>query len=544
MPTYDVIIRNGTIYNGRGTEPTSGDVALSGDRIAAVGEVSGSGRMEIDASGLAVAPGFINMLSWAVESLIHDGRSQSDIRQGVTLEVMGEDFSFGPLTPAMREKGLKAILNNPDITYEIPWLTLGEYLTHLENKGVSCNVTSFVGLGTLRRHAVGEVDRQPTAAELQLMKDLVHQAMQEGAVGLSAALIYPPSAYVKTDEIIELAKVVSEYDGLYISHLRSEGALFLDALEEFITIVKEADVRGEVYHLKAAGHHNWDKLDAAVARIERARRDERLPITADMYTYRASGTDLNATLPPWAHDGGLEALLARLRDPETRERIKKDMNSHGHAWENMWLGPPTFDDMLLAGFGKPEMKHLTGMTLQQVANQRGTAPDETCLDLLLEAGGKIFTIYFTMDEANVRKQIALPWVSFCSDAESLAPEGAFLKTNPHPRAYGSFARLLGHYVREEQLTTLTDAIRRLTSFPASVLKLKDRGVLEEGYLADVVVFDPDTIADKATFERPHQYAVGMHHVFVNGEQVLKEGEHTGAMPGRFVKGPGAMSNEQ
>lgn len=536
---YKIIMRHGRVYDGLGNPPITADVAIADDRIAAVGDLSGAtADLEIDASGLAVAPGFINMLSWSVESLLVDGRSQSEIRQGVTLEVMGEDFSFGPFSDAMVAEGVRGLLGSSDLDYEVTWRTLGEYLHHLEERGVSPNVTSFVGLGTLRKHVIGDDDRAPTTAELAQMAALVRQAMEEGAVGLSAALIYPPSAYAKTDEILALARVAAEYDGLYISHLRSEGAFFLEALEEFISIVKAAGVRGEIYHLKAAGNRNWGKMDTAIARIE-ASRAEGLPITADMYTYRAAGTDLNATIPPWVHDGGKAKMVQRLADPALREKIKQDMNTPSDNWENMWLETPSFDDMLLAGFGKPEMKHLTGKTLREVAEMRGTSPEDTCLDLLVEADGHIFTIYFTMDEENVQRQIQLPWVSFCSDAESQAPEGNFLKSNPHPRAYGSFARLLGRYVRDEGLTTLEDAIRRLTSLPAAVLNIQGRGQLTPGYFADVVVFDSATIRDNATFERPHQYATGMHHVFVNGERVLADGEHTGALPGRFVRGPGA-----
>lgn len=532
---YEVILRNGTIYDGSGADPIEGDIAIRGDQIAAVGgSISGSGKLEIDVQGLAVAPGFINMLSWAVESLIADGRSQSDIRQGVTLEVMGEGTSMGPLSDAMKAAGTRGILNNRHIEYDVDWTTLDEYLEYLVRRGVSTNVASFAGTSTLRIHAMGYDNRKPTPAELDRMRELVRQAMNEGAVGLSAALIYPPAAYADTEELIALAEVAAEYGGLYISHLRSEGAFFLEALDELVTISEKAGVRAEVYHLKAAGPQNWHKMDAAITRIESLRAAGK-PITADMYMYNASGTSLDACLPPWSHEGGREKLNQRLQDAATRQQIKQDMMTPSTEWENMWLNSPSAQGVLLAAFHNPELKPLAGKTLAEVADIRGTSPEDTLLDLVLEDGKHIFTIYSHMDEVNVRKQMALPWVSFCSDAESLAAEGVFLQSSPHPRAYGSFARVLGRYVRDEKQTSLADAIRRLSSFPAQNLRLERRGLLVPGYFADVVVFDPDTIKDHATFTQPHQYATGMRHVFVNGEQVLKDGDHTGALPGRVIR---------
>lgn len=535
---FDRVIRGGLIFDGSGRPPFAGDLALDGDRIAALGRPGTlQGRTAIDVDGLAVAPGFINMLSWAVESLIEDGRSQGDIRQGVTLEVMGEGFSMGPLSDAMKAAGTRGILGNRDLEYDVDWTTLGEYLESLVRRGVATNVASFVGSSTLRIHTIGYDDRPPTAAELEQMCALARQAMQEGAVGLSSALIYPPASYAKTDELIAIARVVAEYGGLYISHLRSEGNFFLEALEELFTIAREARIRGEIYHLKAAGRANWHKMDEVIRRVDEARRTG-LDITADMYMYPAGGTGLDACLPPWAHDGGEQALLARLKDPATRERIRQDMNTQSDEWENMWLEVDSPEKILLAGFGTDALKPLTGKTLAQVAAMRGTSPEDTVFDLLVEDGGRIFTMYFTMSEENIRKQVKLPWVSFCSDAESMSPEGVFLKSNPHPRAYGNFARLLGHYVRDEGLVTLQEAVRRLTAFPAQTLRIRDRGALQPGHFADVVVFDPETIRDHATFEAPHQFATGMVHVFVNGEQVLKFGEHTGAKPGQVVRGPG------
>ncbi|MBX3081954.1 MAG: D-aminoacylase [Anaerolineae bacterium] len=538
MAEYDVVLRGGMIYDGSGKTPFHGDVALAQQRIAAVGAAGTlQGKTVIDVDGLAVAPGFINMLSWSVESLIEDGRSLSEIKQGVTLEVVGESFSMGPLSDAMKLAQTRGILGNRDIEYEVDWTTLGEYLDSMVRRGISPNITSFVGGATLRTHAIGYDDRPPTQAELDKMCALAAEAMEEGAVGFSTALIYPPAAYAKTDELIAIAKVVAERGGMYISHLRSEGNFFVEALDEFLTICREANMRGEIYHLKAAGRDNWHKMDEVIKRVNAA-RDAGMEITADMYMYPAGGTGLNACLPPWAHDGGDEALLKRLADPETRAKIKHDMNTPSDEWENMFLEVDGPEKILLAGFTNPALKPLTGKTLAEVAQMRGLPPEDTMFDLLLEDKGRIFTMYFTISEENIRKQVALPWVTFCSDAESMAPEGVFLRSNPHPRAYGSFARLLGHYVRDEGLTTLEDAIRRLTSFSANMLRIKERGSLTAGYWGDVVVFDAGKIQDHATFSQPHQLATGMVHVFVNGTQVLRDGEHTGATPGVVVRGPG------
>jgi N-acyl-D-amino-acid deacylase len=535
--TYDLILRNGTIYDGSGGAPYQGDVAVQGDTIAAVGDLGDArGTREIDVNGLAVAPGFINMLSWSVESLIEDGHSQSEIRQGVTLEVMGEDTSMGPMSQKMKDDHVRGILGNSDIQYDIEWTTLGEYLEWLENRGVSTNIASFVGSGTLRIHAMGYDDRPPTHEELEAMKALVREAMEEGAMGMSAALIYPPAAYASTEEIIELASVVSQYDGMYISHIRGEGSTLLEAVDEFIEIVRRAGVRGEIYHLKSAGPANWPLFDQAIQKIEQAQASG-LPITADMYPYPYSGTGLDACIPPWAHDGGDEKLRERLKDPAIRERLKKEMGFASDEWENMYQQNRA-EKILLSGFRKDHLKPLAGKTLAQVAAERGTPPDDTLMDLLIEDESRIFTIYFTMSEDNVRKAVALPWVSFCSDAQSQAPEGVFLKSNPHPRAYGSFARILGKYVRDEGVIPLEKAVRRLSAFPADNLKIEGRGRLKPGYYADVVVFDPATIQDHATPEQPQVYATGMQHVFVNGVQVLQDGEHTGAKPGRVVRGPG------
>lgn len=490
--------------------------------------------MVIDAQGLAVAPGFINMLSWANDTLIEDGRSQSDIRQGVTLEVMGEGFSMGPLNEIMKQDMLES---QGDIKFGIEWTTLGEYLEYLERKGVSTNVASFVGASTVRIYTLGYQDRAPTYTELQKMRQLVAQAMQEGALGVSSALIYAPGVYAKTDELIALAEVAGQHGGMYISHIRSEGNDLLEAVDELITTARKANVAAEIYHMKAAGTANWHKLDAMIERIEKARA-EGLKISADMYTYTAAATGLDAAMPPWVQAGGHREWIRRLKDPQIRRRVMREMSTPTDEWENFYLLAGSPENVLLVGFKNERLRHLAGKTLAQAAGMRKKSPEETAIDLVIEDDSRVSTIYFLMSEENVKKQVKLPWVSFCSDAGSPATEGIFLKSSTHPRAYGNFARLLGKYVRQEKVITLADAVRRLTSLPAENLKLERRGRLEKGYYADVVVFDPNTIADHATYETPHKYATGMVHVFVNGTQVLRDGEHTGAKPGRFVRGPG------
>ncbi len=532
---YDVILRNGTIYDGSGSPPYVGDLAINGDQIAAIGDLGrAEGRMEIDATGLAVAPGFINMMCWANESLIEDGRSQSDIRQGVTLEILGEGDSMGPLNQAMKDEMVR---RQGDITYDVEWTTLDEYLQYLEDRGVSPNVASFIGSATPRDYVIGQEDRPATPEEIEQMRALVRAAMEDGALGVASALIYPPGSFADTDELIALAEVAGEYDGMYISHVRGEGAHLLESIGELLTIAREADVRAEIYHLKASGRPNWPLFDEAVAMVEAARA-EGLQITADVYTYAASATGLNASMPPWVQEGGFEKSLERLADPATRKRIAKEMGEASDDWENGYLGAGSPDNILLVGFKSDALKPLTGKTLAEIAEMRGTDPKETAMDLIVEDQSRIGTVYFSQSEEVLRKAIALPWVSFNSDAASLAPEGVFLKRNPHPRAYGSFARVLGKYTRDEQLLTLEEAVRKLAALPAANLKIDRRGMLREEYFADVVVFDPATIQDHATFAEPHQYATGMEHVFVNGVQVLADGEHTGATPGRVVRGPG------
>lgn len=532
---YDLLIRHGTIYDGSGRPPVTGDVAVDRDTIAAVGNLEEAhGRKEIEAKGLAVAPGFINLLSWANETLIQDGRSQSDIRQGVTLEVLGEGQSMGPLNDAMK-KGSRE--QQGDIQYPIEWTTLGDYLDYLVHRGVSCNVASFVGATTVRTHELGYANRPPTPEELDRMKKLVRQAMEEGALGLASALIYAPAFYARTDELIALCKVAAEYNGLYISHIRSEGSRLLEAADELITIAREAGIPAEFYHLKAAGRPNWNKLDQLIQRIEEARA-QGLRLTADMYTYTAGGTGLDAAMPPWVQEGGLNQWIKRLKDPAIRQRVKREMSTPTDAWENIFVAAGSPENILLAGFRNPKLKPLIGKTLAEVAKMRGTSPEEAAMDLVIEDHGRVDTIYFLISEENIRKELKLPWVSFGSDEGSLAPEGVFLKSNPHPRAYGNFARVLGRYVRDEKIISLEEAIRRLSALPAQNLKLDRRGALKPGFFADVVIFDPAKIADHATFAQPHQYATGVRDVFINGVQVLKDAEHTGAKPGRVVRGPG------
>ena len=532
--SFDLKIENGLVFDGSGAPPRQADIAISGDRIVAIGDDLGPASEVIDATGLAVAPGFINMLSWGTTSLIHDGRSQSDIRQGVTLEVMGEGWSMGPLNDTMKAGFLERM---SDIQFEIDWTTLGEYLQSLEDRGVATNVASFVGATTVRIHEIGFEDRAPDAEELERMQNLVREAMEEGALGVGSSLIYAPAFYADTDELIALSSVAAEYDGRYISHMRSEGNQILEAVDELITIAREAGIGAEIYHLKAAGAANYGKLDAVIERVEAA-REEGLDITTNMYTYTAGATGLDAAMPPWVQEGGYEAWAERLQDPEIRARLREEITTPTDEWENLYLAAGSAENVLLVGFRNDDLKPLTGKTLAEVAGMRGTSLVDTMMDLVVEDGSRVGTVYFLMSEDNVRKKIALPWMAFGSDSETLAPEGVFLKSNPHPRAYGTFARLLGRYVRDENVIPLEEAIRRLTSFPAENLGLKDRGSLAPGYFADVAIFDPATIRDHATFAEPHQYSTGVVHVIVNGVPVLVDGEHTGATPGRFVRGPG------
>ena len=534
---FDVIIRNGTVYDGTAAEPRQADVAIRGDRIAGVGDFkSAKANTVIDAKGLAVAPGFINMLSWSTESLIQDGRSQSEIRQGVTTEIMGEGESMGPVNDRVREHKIR---EQTDIKYDITWNTLAEYLQYLQKRGVSCNVASFIGATTIREYVIGFEDKQPTPEQLDEMRELVRKEMEAGALGIGTSLIYPPAFYAKTEELIELCKVAAKYQGKYISHMRSEGNQLFEALDELLRIAREANIPAELYHIKAAGKKNWPKVDELLARIERAQK-EGLNVRANMYTYTAAGTGLDACLPPWTEDGGYPALFKRLRDPATREKIKAEVQVDSDKWENLYLAAGSPDKILLVGFKSEKLKPLTGKTLAEVARMRGKDPIDTAMDLIAEDESRISTVYYVMSEENVKKELRKPWISFGSDEASQTPESPFTKSNPHPRAYGNFARVLGKYVRDEKVLSMSDAIHRLSGLPATNLGLDHRGFLKEGMFADVVVFDPATITDHATFEKPHQYATGVKHVFVNGVQVIKSGEHTGAKPGRALSGPGKV----
>lgn len=532
--TYDILIKNGTITDGSGNPSFIGDVAINADTIAAIGSLNAKGNLEIDATALVIAPGFINMLSWATESLIEDGKSQSDIRQGVTLEVFGEGWSMGPLTTSVKKQQQES---QGDIKYNIAWNTLSEYLEFLVNKGISPNVASFIGATTVRINTVGFEDRVPTTEELATMKAMVKEAMEEGALGVGSSLIYAPAFYSSTEELIALCKVASEYDGMYISHMRSEGNRILQSMDELIKIADEANIRAEIYHLKMSGKENWNKFDAVVKKIDSARAAG-LHITTDMYTYVAGATGLDASMPPWVQEGGYEKWAERLKDPEIRKRVYKEMTTPTDDWENLMYAAGTPENLLLVGFKNDSLKYLTGKTLAEVAKIRNKTPEETAMDLVIEDGSRVDTVYFLMSEENVKKQIALPYMSFGSDAGSQAPEGVFLKSSTHPRAYGNFARVLGKYTRDEKVISLEDAVRKLTSLPASNLKIKKRGALKIGYFADLAIFNPETIQDHATFAKPQQFSTGMEHVFVNGVQVLKDGEHTGELPGQVVRGPG------
>jgi N-acyl-D-amino-acid deacylase len=538
---YDIIIKNGLVFDGNGTAPISADIALKNDTIAFIGNLSfySDAKEVIDAKGMAIAPGFVNMLSWSTESLIEDGRSMGEIMQGVTLEVMGEGDSMGPIREEMKADATKSQGN---IKYDITWNTLGEYLSYLEKRGVSSNVASFVGASTVRAMELGYAKRPPTPDELARMKKHVKLAMEEGAMGLASALIYTPGTYANTHELIELSKVAAEYDGTYISHLRSEGNRLEEAVNELITIAKEAKIHAEIYHLKAAGKDNWYKIDKVITKIDSANKVG-IHITADMYNYIAGATGLDAAMPPWVQEGGFDQWSRRLKSGTIREQVGREMSSPQNDWENLCLAAGA-DKTLLIGFKQDSLRKYIGKTLAEVANMKKKTWYETAMDLVVSDGSRVDVVYFLMSEANVKRQIQLPYMSFCSDAASMNPAGVFLKSSNHPRAYGNFARLLGKYVREEKVITLEEAIRKLTSLPCDNLKIQKRGRLVVGNYADIVIFDPNKIQDKATFENPHQLSEGILHVFVNGKQVVKEGKHIGVKSGKFVKGPGWKINQK
>ncbi len=538
--SFDVIVRGGTVYDGLGGEPVQADVAITGDRIARIGVLeNATAETEIDATGMAVSPGFINMLSWATESLIVDGRGMSDIKQGVTLEVMGEGWSMGPLNDELRAM---AVARQQEFKYDLEWTSLGEYLEYLEQRGISPNVASYVGATTLRMLEVGFDNVEATEEQLARMQEHVRVAMREGAIGVGSSLIYAPGNFASTEELIALVGAAAEYGGRYISHVRSEGNRLEESIDELIEIAEATGAPAEIYHLKAGGRDNWHKIDNVVAMVEQARADG-LAITADMYTYTAGATGLDAAMPLWVQEGSEEDWFTRLEDPEIRQKVLAEMTVDQSEWENLFYhaGP---HGVMFIGFRNPELRHLIGKTLAEVAALWETSPAEAAIDLVIKDRSRVDTVYFLMSDDNVAKKVALPWVSFGSDAEASAPEGVFLNSSTHPRAYGTFARVLGKFSRDDGVISLQDAIRKMTSLPAANIGVRERGQLTQGYYADVVVFDPATVRDHATFEKPLQYATGVQHVFINGEQVLNEGEHTGATPGRVVRGPGWTGWEQ
>lgn len=535
---YDIIIRNGMVYDGNGGKPFKADIGIKNDTIAFIGDLSGeSAKSEVDAKGKAVSPGFINMLSWSPVSLIEDGRSQGELREGVTLEVFGEGESMGPLNANMKKEMQQ---EQPIFKFNVNWNTLGEYMQSMEKRGISCNIASYVGATTIREYVIGEDNRDPTPVQLDSMKLLVKQAMEEGALGVGSSLIYPPAFFAKTNELIEMCKSAAPYGGGYISHMRSEGNHLNEAVEELITIAKEAKVHGEIYHLKAAGIGNWPKMDSVIRRVERARK-EGIDIASNMYTYTAGATGMTAAFPPSLQDGGFGKLWKRLQDPAIRADMKKIMKTNPTDWENLYSGAGSADKVLLLGFRRDSLFKYQGKTLGEVARIRNTIPEDAAIDLIIQDSSRVEVAYFLMSEDNVKKQLALPWVSFGSDAASMAPEGNFLKQSTHPRAYGNFTRVIGHYSRDEKIIPLEIAIQKLAKVAATSLHISKRGELKPGYYADILVFDPATVKDNATYEKPQQYSTGMIHVWVNGVQVLKNGEHTNAKPGRFVKGPGVKS---
>ena len=532
---YDIIVRGGMVFDGLGNAPRQADLGIAGDRIAAIGNLGRArGALEIDARGQAVAPGFVNMLSWSNESLIEDGRSQGDIRQGVTLEVMGEGTSMGPLSAEMKAR---AVREQGDIHYPVTWTSLADYLSFLEHKGVSCNVASFIGAGTLRAHEVGYDDVRASPEQLHRMQDLVRAEMRGGAMGIGSSLIYAPDNFANTDELVALSKAAAEFGGSYISHIRGESDQLLDAVDELLAIGRRSGARVQAYHLKASGKRNWDKGAKVLAKLDAARRAG-IDVSANCYTYTAAATGLDASMPLWVQQGGRDKWIERLKDPAIRARVLAEMRGEPVGWDNTARNAGSPENVLLLGFDKPALKPLSGKTLAEVAKMRGTSPEDTMIDLVIEDGSRVDTAYFTMNEDNLKANLAWKWTMLGSDAASMAPEGKFLARMPHPRAYGTFARFLGRYVRDQQVMPLAEGIRRLTSLPIQQLGLKGRGRIAPNYIADVVVFDPAKIADHATFDKPHQYSTGVSSVLVSGQAVLRGGEHTGVTPGRFVKGPG------
>lgn len=529
----DVLITGGDVYDGSGAGPVRADVGIAGDQVVRVapGEQGPEqeARLVIEAAGRAVCPGFINILSHSGFSILHDPRSLGELTQGVTTQVLGEGSSMGPLTPALRAE-LADSAGPLDV--EVCWERLSEYLRHVEQRGTAQNVASFIGGGTIRANVVGHDDRPATDQELGRMRALVAEEMADGALGIASALIYPPGSFASAAELTDLCRVVAGYGGCYASHIRDEGPRLHAAIEEFLAICRGAGVRGEVFHLKAAGPANWGLMDGAIALLESARAGGD-PVTADVYPYTASSTGLTTVIPQRFHEGGREALYRRLADPATRGEIRREL-SGGRLGD-----VDSADSVLILQVSSPVNRKYQGRTLAEVASDRGTDPVDAAMDLIVSDRSRVGVAFFSMAEENLRRALRRPWIGISSDGTSMAPEGTFLRAPTHPRAYGSFARVLGHYVRDERVLTLADAVHRMSGLPAGTLGLPGRGLLRPGYFADVVVFDPATVADRATFQRPHQLSAGVSEVIVNGRLALSAGEFTGRLPGRALAGPGS-----
>lgn len=535
---FDLILRGGTVYDGSGGEPIAGDIGVRGDTIERVGDLrdARSGAV-IDAAGMAVAPGFINMLSHSYLTMLHDGRSLSELKQGVTTQVFGEGSSMGPLNDGLRHRLTE---QDPALNYSVEWRSLAEYLTFAEKKGVSQNVASYIGATTLRTYVAGHENRPLTRGELDIVCGLIREEMEAGALGIGSSLIYPPAFFATTDELIEMCAATAPYHGKYISHMRNEGLELLDGIDELVRIGREASVPAEIYHLKASGRDAWPLMQRAIEAVESARADG-LAVTADMYTYTAGATGLSNCIPPWYHEGGQERLFERLADPAVRSEIRTTIETQRHGWENLYQDAAGAENILILQTRDPGLRRYQGKTLAQAAAMDGTDPLDAMMDLVMRDRSRVGTAYFMMAEENVRLGLSQPWVSLGSDAGSMAAEGVFLSRSTHPRAYGNFARLLGKYVREEKVLALPDAIRRMTRLPADNLGLDRRGRIEEGFFADLIVFDPATVADHATYENPHRYASGVRDVIVNGTVTLRDGEFAGTFAGRAVYGPGRRS---
>jgi N-acyl-D-amino-acid deacylase len=529
-PDYDLFIKNANVIDGSGNKAFEADIAIKEGRIVEISKnLTGSSKLLINAKGLTVTPGFIDMLSWACGPILYDGNVESVVQQGITTAIFGEGWSMGPVNDSVRTEMMGWW---PEYEIQYNWETLADYLKYVEEKGTSVNVGSYVGATTVRMFEIGFKDRKATNEELQRMKELVRKEMKAGAFGLASSLVYTPAFYADTQELTELAKMAAEYNGVYASHLRSESSDFISALDEFITICKDANISGEIYHLKAAGKENYNKIDKAISKIENARKDG-LNITADIYPYTAGATGLSAMIPPWAKDGGSNELVQRLKNPAMRKKIKLEILNSFTGWENFyWMAGG--GENIMVSYLSEKNKDLQGKTIAEIAKIRDKDEVDTILDLLIEESGGGGGIYFIMPEQNVVTKMKLPWVMFCTDEDAYKPVGLMSKRHPHPRAYGTFPRILGKYVREENVITLEEAIKKMSYLPALKLGLKDRGLIKIGYAADINIFDPDKIIDKATYTEPHQFPLGMNYVIVNGTIVVNNGKHSGAQPGKAL----------